>query len=253
MIWMYSPGVGVVVGDAVVVDHQLRVREVLLRQPEGVEDPVPPRAVGPVGPTERPRVVAAGAAAVALIEGRRAVGRVVQRLVDDLEPLDVGIARRDAREPLVDLHQLLLSGQRRHPRRLLVAPDQHVEIEREVVGLGEGVDRVEVRPAHGRGSRRTGCAPPLARVLRRHLVEVLGEQGAGELVHAPKPLVLAVDREPGAGLRRRRGRSEQGARQRRDRDDRAGPMGPVHSLSASQLVDGNRRSKTLEVGPPNEP
>ena len=186
MICRYCVVARVGVGDAVVVEHQLRVGEVLLRQAEGVEDPVPAGAVGAVGAAERPRVVAAGVAVVALVGGVRAVGRIVQRLVDDLEPLDVRVALRDRREPLLDLHQLLLGRQRGHPRRLLVAPDEHVEVEREAVGLREGVRLVEVRPAHRRGPRRSGRAAPLARVLGRDLVEVLREQRARELVDASR-------------------------------------------------------------------
>ena len=222
-------GRGVGVRDAVVVEHQLRVGEVLLGQPEGVEDPVPAGAIGAVRTAERPRVVPARVAVVALVGRVRAVGRVVQRLVDDLQPGDVRVARRDGREPLVELGELFLGRQRGHPRRLLVAPDQHVEVEREAVGLGDAVRLVEVVPAHRRRARRPGRAAPLAGVLGRHLVEVLREQGPSELVDAPEPLVLPVDREARARLRRRRRR-----RQQRERNGRGDGLGPgIRRVSSS--------------------
>ena len=191
-------GGGVGVGDAVVVEHQLGVGEVLLGQPEGVEDPVPARAVGAVGAAQRAGVVAARVAVVALVGGVGAVRRVVQRLVDDLQPLDLRVALGHGREPLLDLHELLLGGQRGHPRRLLVAPDEHVEVELHAVGLREVVRRVQIAPAHGRGAGRARGTPPLARVLRRDLIEVLREQRPGQFVDIPEPFVLPVDREASA-------------------------------------------------------
>ena len=153
----------------------------------------------------------------------RAVRRIPRRLVDHLQPLDVRVAGGDRREPLLDLGELLLGRQRRHPRRLLVAPQQDVEVEREAVGLGEVVGLVELVPAHRRGARRARGDAPLAAVLRRDLVEVLREQRTRELADAPEPLVLAVDRE----LRVRGGRSQRraGERRRGERGDASATTG----------------------------
>ena len=250
------------VGDAVVVEHQLRVGEVLLRQPEGVEDPVPAGAVGAVGAAERPRVVAARVAVAALVGGVRAVRRVVQRFVDDLQPLDVRVAQGDGREPLLDLDQLLLGAQCRHPRRLLVAPDEHVEVKRPAVGLREVVCLIEVGPAHRGGTAGARRAAPLARVLGGDLVEVLREQRSGELVHIPEELVLAVQRE-----RLLRGC---GGRRERQADDRCNGRGahpsstsPAHRRSSRKTgrihrlslldLDTDGANNTGKVVAPNEP
>ena len=207
--------------DGDVVEHQLGVREVLAREPERVEDPVVARAVGAVVAAERLHVVAARREVRALVLGHRAVRRIPCRLVDDLQVVDVRVARRDGREPLLDLDELLVRGQVRHPRRLLVAPQQHVEVELEAVCLGEAVRLVERRPAHRRGARRAGRTAPLPGVLRRDLVEPLRERGSGELVHAPEPFVLSVQRESRTGSRICPGRTQRRAAPRPRRPARA--------------------------------
>ena len=155
-----APHVGGVVGDAELVDPELRVREVLARQAERFEHPVPP---GGAVAAERLDVVAVPGAA----------RRIVQRLVHDVDLVDVRELLGDQPEPLFDLGPLLVDGQALDPGRLLVAPDQRVHAERDAVGLGAVVGRPEVTPVH----RVAGAldAAPLAAVLRRDLVEVRRE------------------------------------------------------------------------------
>ena len=75
-----------------------------------------------------------------------------------------GITRRDRREPLVDFLELLFDWQFVDPVRLLVAPDEHVEMERQAVVLGQVVSRVQVVPVEHVACRLRRT--PLARVLR---------------------------------------------------------------------------------------
>ena len=216
-------------GDRDVVEHQLGVGEVLLGQAEPVEDPVVARAVGAVVAPERLHVVAAGGEVRARVLGRRPVRRIPGALVDDLQHVDVRVARRDGREPLLDLRQLLVGRERRHPRRLLVAPQQDVEVELDVVGLREVVGLVERGPAHRRGPRRPRRAAPLARVLGDELVEVARERRGREVVRVAEELVLGVQRER---LRRRAGRDQRQARDRRERS-RERSMDACHSRAPS--------------------
>ncbi len=205
-------------GDRDVVEHQLGVGEVLLGQAEPVEDPVIARAVGAVVAAECLDVVAAGGEVRARVLGRRPVRRIPGALVDDLQHVDVRIAGGDGREPLLDLRQLLLGREVRHPGRLLVAPQQDVEVELGVVRLGEVVGLVERGPAHRRGPRRPRRAAPLAGVLGDELVEEAREQRRREVVRVAEELVLAVERE--ARLRCRAGGCGSERRGHHDRGER---------------------------------
>ena len=158
----------------------------LAREAERLEHPVPAR-----------RAVAAERLDVVAVAG--AARRIVQRFVDDVDLVDVRVAGRDAGEPLLDLLALLVDRQALHPRRLLVAPDQRVHPERDLVDDRAVVGRVEVAPVR-HVALRLGAAP-LAAVLGRDLIEVGREvQVLRRARDAPEELRL-----PGRDRRARRG------------------------------------------------
>jgi hypothetical protein len=53
----------------------------------------------------------------------------VERLVHDVHQSDVRVALGRERHPLLDLCELLDGGEAREPARLLLTPDQRVELE----------------------------------------------------------------------------------------------------------------------------
>jgi hypothetical protein len=129
------------VGDAVVVQHQLGIREVFPRQREGVDDPVPAGVA-----------IAAQCLDVVAVGG--ATRRVVQRLVDHFDLLDIRKLLRNRREP--DANRFLLLGNRQafDPGRLLVTPEQRVPLERGAGGARLVIGRACRGPVEGRSRKR---------------------------------------------------------------------------------------------------
>ena len=181
------------------------MREVLPRELERRDDPVP---AGDAVATQRLDVVAV----------RRAARRIVQRLVHDFDLVDIGVTRGHGRDTIPRFPRAARrSGSDLDPRRLLVAPDERVPLEREAVGLGQRIGRVGLRPVHD--VARAFDRAPLAAVLRRHLVPVVSEvqrRGAGAPRGAEVLGLAGGDWRIGARVRRRirRRRRRAGARGR---------------------------------------
>ena len=129
----------------VLVEDELGLREVLARKLEGLDHPVE----------------AGGAGAAERLAVRR---RRVQRFIENLDVFEIRITRGYRRHPFLDFLELFRGGQRGDPARLLLAPEQRVELELETVRDGGLIGRVERGPVHG--VARAFDAAPFARVLR---------------------------------------------------------------------------------------
>src|SRR5690606_8655077 len=119
-----APGIVVVIGDAVVVDHEHRAREILASQTERLEHPIP--AAGPAA-TQRLEIIPP---ALVILPGR-----VMQWLVDDFNEIQFWIPVSDRGKPLLDFLALLTWRQALDPLGLLVAPDHDVHLEGESMQL----------------------------------------------------------------------------------------------------------------------
>ena len=115
----------------------------------------------------------------------------MQRFIDDLDVVEIGVALGDGGKPLLDFLQLFGGRQVGYPRWLLTTPDENVEAEKAAVGFRKVVGSVEVGPVHD----VAGCfdAAPLAAVFGGHLVPIGGEiRGLGGAVGAAEEFLFAV-------------------------------------------------------------